>query len=93
MRRTLPAREPRTSASRARQRVDSRAFELRVGSWPHGFRNAGTVPARGLCLYTPAGYEDYFRQVHEAVAAGAEATDALLTEFRSRFRTTAHPVG
>jgi mannose-6-phosphate isomerase-like protein (cupin superfamily) len=58
---------------------------------PHGFRNAGTVPARGLCLYTPAGYEDYFRQVHAAVAAGAEATDALLTEFRGRFQTTAHP--
>ncbi|MEU4620318.1 cupin domain-containing protein [Actinoplanes sp. NPDC023801] len=58
---------------------------------PHGFRNAGSVPVRGLCLYTPAGYEDYFRQVHAAVDAGAEVTDALLTEFRSRFRTTAWP--
>jgi quercetin dioxygenase-like cupin family protein len=55
---------------------------------PHGYRNAGEAPVRGLCLYTPAGYEDYFRQVHAAVGAGAEVTDELLAEFRSRFRTT-----
>ncbi|MET7439048.1 cupin domain-containing protein [Streptomyces sp. NPDC004082] len=54
---------------------------------PHGFRNAGPSPARALCLYTPAGYEDYFRDVHAAVSAGAEVTDALLEEFRSRYRT------
>ncbi len=64
-----------------------------VRGTPHGFRNAGAVPARGLCMYTPAGYEDYFRQVHAAVAGGAEADDALLAEFRGRFRTTAHPAG
>lgn len=57
---------------------------------PHGFRNASDRPARGLCLYTPAGYEDYFRQVHAAAAAGAEVDDAMLTEFRSRFNTTPH---
>jgi mannose-6-phosphate isomerase-like protein (cupin superfamily) len=62
-----------------------------VRGTPHGFRNAGEVPARGLCLYTPAGYEDYFRQVHAEVQAGAKVTDALLDEFRSRFRTTPHP--
>lgn len=55
---------------------------------PHGFRNAGAVPARALCLYTPAGYEDYFREVHAAVAAGAEVTDELLAGFRARHRTT-----
>jgi quercetin dioxygenase-like cupin family protein len=59
---------------------------------PHGFRNAGDRPVRGLCLYTPAGYEDYFRQVHTAVAAGAVLTDDLLNEFRARFQTTPHPV-
>ncbi|MFC5001882.1 hypothetical protein ACFPIJ_29105 [Dactylosporangium cerinum] len=47
--------------------------------------------ARGLCLYTPAGYEDYFRQVHAAVAGGAEVTDELLAEFRGRHQTTSHP--
>jgi mannose-6-phosphate isomerase-like protein (cupin superfamily) len=58
---------------------------------PHGYRNAGAVPVRGLCFYTPAGYEDYFRQVHAAVEAGAEVDDALLAEFRSRFQTTSWP--
>jgi quercetin dioxygenase-like cupin family protein len=58
---------------------------------PHGYRNAGAAPVRGLCLYTPAGYENYFREVHAAVSAGAEASEAMLTEFRSRFQTTAWP--
>ncbi|MEU0009037.1 cupin domain-containing protein [Streptomyces sp. NPDC006314] len=59
---------------------------------PHGFRNAGPAPARALCLYTPAGYEDYFRDVHAAVSAGAEVTDELLAEFRSRHRTSSYQV-
>ncbi|MFI9720425.1 cupin domain-containing protein [Streptomyces sp. NPDC052396] len=57
---------------------------------PHGFRNAGQVTTRALCLYTPAGYENYFRDVHAAVSAGAEVTDELLAEFRSRYRTSSH---
>lgn len=57
---------------------------------PHGFRNAGHVPARALCLYTPAGYENYFRDVHAAVNAGAAVTDDLLAEFRGRYRTTSY---
>jgi mannose-6-phosphate isomerase-like protein (cupin superfamily) len=59
---------------------------------PHGFRNAGGATVRGLCLYTPAGFEDYFRQVHAAVAAGAVVDDAMLNEFRARFNTTPHAV-
>ncbi|MER5971998.1 cupin domain-containing protein [Streptomyces sp. NPDC002055] len=61
-----------------------------VRGTPHGFRNAGTEMCRALCLYTPAGYEGYFRDVHAAVAAGAEVTDELLAEFRSRYRTASH---
>ncbi|WP_317447043.1 cupin domain-containing protein [Streptomyces collinus] len=57
---------------------------------PHGFRNAGVVTARALCLYTPAGYEDYFRDIHAAVSAGAEATEELLAEFRARYQTRSH---
>ncbi|NRQ33167.1 cupin domain-containing protein [Nonomuraea sp. NN258] len=57
---------------------------------PHGFRNAGTATARALCLYTPSGYEGYFRNVHAAVSAGAEVTDELLAEFRARYRTTSY---
>ena len=58
---------------------------------PHGFRNAGTEPVRGICVFTPAGYEDYFRDVHRAAADGAEISDALLTELRSRYRTEPYP--
>lgn len=54
---------------------------------PHGFRNAGDSVVRGLCLYTPAGYEQYFREVHAAVAAGEQITDDLLAEFRSHYKT------
>ncbi len=53
---------------------------------PHGFRNAGAAPVTGLCLFTPAGYENYFREVHDAVAAGADASDeALLSELRAKY--------
>ncbi len=59
-----------------------------VRGTPHGFRNAGPQLVRALCLYTPAGYEGYFREVHAAVASGVEATDELLAEFRARYHTT-----
>ena len=55
----------------------------------HGYRNDGaTEPARALCLYTPAGYEQYFRDVHAAVAGGDEPTDDLLAGLRARYDTT-----
>ena len=54
----------------------------------HGFRNArADIAARALCLYTPSGYEQYFRDVHAAVEAGTEITDQLLAELRSRYDT------
>lgn len=62
-----------------------------VRGTPHGFRNASSALVRGLCLYTPAGYEGYFRDVHAAVAAGAEVTDDLLAEFRGRYQTRSYP--
>ncbi|QFZ20882.1 cupin domain-containing protein [Saccharothrix syringae] len=54
----------------------------------HGFRNATGEPARCLMILTPAGYEDYFREVSALVAAGHEPTAAELDELRARFRTT-----
>ncbi|WP_369136890.1 cupin domain-containing protein [Modestobacter versicolor] len=54
----------------------------------HGYRNASPdTPATALCLYTPPGYEQYFRDVHAAAADGAEVTPALLAELRSRYDT------
>ena len=54
----------------------------------HGYRNASAdAPATALCLYTPPGYEQYFRDVHAAAADGAEVTPQLLAELRSRYDT------
>lgn len=54
----------------------------------HGFRDAGAVDVVALCLYTPPGYENYFRDVHELVASGLEPTPERLAELRSRYSTT-----
>ena len=54
----------------------------------HGFRNATPdVAVHALCLYTPPGYEQYFRDVHAAVAAGAELTVDLLADLRGHYAT------
>jgi mannose-6-phosphate isomerase-like protein (cupin superfamily) len=54
----------------------------------HGYRNESSdVAATALCLYTPPGYEQYFRDVHAAVAAGSEPTAELLAGLRSRYAT------
>ena len=54
----------------------------------HGFRNASlSTPTRALCMYTPPGYEQYFRDVHAAVAAGHELTVDLLQDLRADYNT------
>lgn len=55
----------------------------------HGFRNASDAEAVALCMYTPPGYEQYFRDVHDAVASGAELTPGLVAELRHRYATEA----
>jgi quercetin dioxygenase-like cupin family protein len=58
---------------------------------PHGFRNAGSVPAVILGLFTPAGYENYFREVAAAFAAGVQVTPELLAELRAKQQTVSWP--
>ena len=53
----------------------------------HGFRNATAEDVTALCLYTPAGYEQYFRDVHSAVEHGRELTEDLLRGLRARHAT------
>ncbi|MBA3339456.1 MAG: cupin domain-containing protein [Geodermatophilaceae bacterium] len=54
----------------------------------HGFRNASaSTPTRALCMYTPPGYEQYFRDVHAAVSAGSELTVGLLQDLRAGYDT------
>jgi quercetin dioxygenase-like cupin family protein len=44
---------------------------------PHVFRNASERPARLLCLCSPAGQEEFFREVGMPVAHRTEAPPAL----------------
>ncbi len=54
----------------------------------HGFRNANDhVQVSALCMYTPPGYEQYFRDVHAAVESGTEITVDLLQDLRGRYDT------
>lgn len=55
----------------------------------HGFRNASGTDARLTMMFTPAGYENYFRDVAEAHAAGDPVTPALLNDLRGRHQTVA----
>ena len=54
----------------------------------HGFRNASGRKARCLMILTPAGYEDYFREIGRMVAAGHEPTAEELDTLRADFNTT-----
>jgi quercetin dioxygenase-like cupin family protein len=53
----------------------------------HGFRNAGRNPVKVLSLFTPSGYENYFREVHQAITSGSELTDELLVQIRVKYAT------
>ncbi|AHH94655.1 cupin domain-containing protein [Kutzneria viridogrisea] len=53
----------------------------------HGFRNEGSTAARCLVVFTPAGYEDYFREVSRLVANGHQPSNEELNELRAQFRT------
>ncbi|MET7279458.1 cupin domain-containing protein [Kribbella sp. NPDC005582] len=54
----------------------------------HGFRNLTDEPARLTMLFTPAGYENYFRAVAEAFASGEQLTPELLNTLRAAHQTT-----
>lgn len=54
----------------------------------HAFRNDSGSDALLRCVLTPAGYEDYFREVARLVATGVAPGPDDLAALRSRFRTT-----
>lgn len=53
----------------------------------HGFRNASTTWATCLFLLTPAGYENYFRDIDQALRAGQTLDADQLAALRSRYAT------
>ena len=56
------------------------SFTASVGSTvnaPHNFRNTSGAPARMLCMCSPAGQEEFFLRVGDAVGAADAAPPAL----------------
>ena len=56
----------------------------------HAMWNAGSVPARMIEIITPAGFEHFFREVCELVAAGPSAAgdaEAIADRYGLRFET------
>jgi quercetin dioxygenase-like cupin family protein len=53
------------------------AYVLAPPGVPHGFRNAGALPARALNLHTPGGFARYWRELTELRAGGIEPDDAF----------------
>ncbi|WP_433328721.1 cupin domain-containing protein [Spirillospora sp. CA-294931] len=53
----------------------------------HGFRNASGDAARCLFILTPAGYENYFRDIHRALERGETLTAERLAELRAEYDT------
>jgi uncharacterized RmlC-like cupin family protein len=51
---------------------------------PHAFWNAGDEPARLLELISPAGFEDYFREMATALAS-ADQDPAVLAAIAARY--------
>jgi|SRR5271166_1053754 len=58
---------------------------------PRGYRNDTEQPATALCLYTPAGYENYFRDVHSAIERGEDMSADGLARFRAKYATRPYP--
>ena len=57
---------------------------------PHTFWNAGSTPARIQEIITPAGFEEYFREVAAALAPGGPPDVAKLMEVAGRYGLILH---
>jgi quercetin dioxygenase-like cupin family protein len=58
---------------------------------PHGYRNTTAAPATLTTIFTPAGYENYFREIATEAAAGTPITPDLLNDLRAKQQTTPWP--
>jgi quercetin dioxygenase-like cupin family protein len=56
---------------------------------PHSFTNAGTAPARLLCLCAPSGQEEFFTLVGQPVTTRTEPPAPLSAEEEKAFREKA----
>lgn len=77
--------------------MDGREFVARAGdvifkprNVPHAFWNAGDTPARIIDLITPAGFEQFFREIAPLAEAGWDDPESLerLGEIGDRYGLT-----
>ncbi len=61
------------------------AFVLVPPGVVHTFSNPGTVPARFLNIYQPAGNEQYLKEALKRMAAGRPWSPAEMAEVASRY--------
>jgi quercetin dioxygenase-like cupin family protein len=66
------------------------AYVVKPRGVPHTFWNAGSTPARIQEIITPAGFEEYFREVAAALAPGGPPDVAKLMEVAGRYGLVLH---
>ncbi len=66
------------------------AYVVKPRGVPHTFWNAGTEPARVQEIITPAGFEDYFREIAGVVAGGGSPDFTRIMEIAARYGLTLH---
>ena len=65
----------------------SRSLVMVPPGAPHTFANAGDEPAVLLNTFTPDLYVQYFRDLHDMIAAGQPVTGPVLLEVMARYAT------
>lgn len=59
----------------------------------HSFKNTGQTMAKLLCIVTPAGLDDFFREVGRPLAFGEMPTEAPTTADKEKMKETAVKYG
>ncbi len=67
------------------------SYVIKPRGVPHTFWNAGARPARILEIISPAGFEDYFRELAEVVTIGVPPDFARIGEVAAKYGLTLHP--
>jgi quercetin dioxygenase-like cupin family protein len=68
--------------------VPARSLVMVPPGAPHTFANVGDEPAVMLNTFTPDLYVQYFRDLHDMIAAGQPLSAPVITDVMARYATT-----
>jgi mannose-6-phosphate isomerase-like protein (cupin superfamily) len=68
--------------------VPARTLVMVPPGAPHTFANVGDEPAVMLNTFTPDLYVQYFRDLHDMIAAGQPLSAPVITDVMARYATT-----